>query len=659
MAFRLLPMVLLAACGLSEPTQDGRYDVALDAAALAKIGDCQARETLALVNDPASTADVLKALGVHSRAASNIASTRVGSDGVSGTSDDVTFITLVDLDDVSYVGPAAMTQLLALGDSRCDGVVEPAPYTCPVDELLTFVNAPSTSVDTLLAIDLHSRAAREVVAYRDGADATPGTADDALFASLEDLDAVRQVGPSAMATLTQWGLDQCGTAETIFSPQDYHASHLTRVVELIDATNTSIDVAMYSFRDSQVLDALDRAQGRGVTVRFLFNGASDDRRDPAGTRSADLEDMGIEVRWVNKIQHHKFAIFDGARLNLDDAATGILASGSGNWSYGAATRFDENMVVAQGDTRLLLQFQQEFNLLWDNGRLVEWNEAIAELPCMDITDGMIASATGSDAIFTSSNFRTYESTRYGPTFGSQAGVHHVRDALVELIQSADESVWVASGHLRSRQIAEALIAKANEGVAVRVYLDSQEYVSAGYFGSETRDFEDCLATATTDGQTAGCYDDGQHFGYALHAAGVDVRFKYYAYRWDYHYADQMHHKYLVIDEKMVATGSYNLSNNAEFDTFENVSFLEAYRYPELVADFTENFETMWVTGEGTFAAHLDNVRNGNGSIPLVYDAMALDWDQVTELKNAIREACPAVNSEAFRSDPVGHQSCAR
>ena len=254
-----------------------------------------------------------------------------------------------------------------------------------MDELLTFVNAPSTDVDAFLAIDLHSRAAREIVAHRDGADATPGTADDALFASLADVDAVRQVGPSAMATLTQWGLDQCGTAETIFSPQDYHASHLTRVVALIDATERSIDVAMYSFRDSQVLDALDRAQDRGVSIRFLFNGASDDRRDPAGTRSAALEDMGIEVRWVNKIQHHKFAIFDGARLNLDDASTGILASGSGNWSYGAATRFDENMVVAQGDARLLLGFQQEFNLLWDNGRLVEWNEAIAEVPCMDIT----------------------------------------------------------------------------------------------------------------------------------------------------------------------------------------------------------------------------------------------------------------------------------
>jgi phosphatidylserine/phosphatidylglycerophosphate/cardiolipin synthase-like enzyme len=317
------------------------------------------------------------------------------------------------------------------------------------------------------------------------------------------------------------------------------------------------------------------------------------------------------------------------------------------------------MVVAQGDARLLLQFQQEFNLLWNNGRLVEWNEAIAEVPAMDITDAMIASATGSDAIFTSSNFRTYDSTRYGPTFGSQAGVHNVRDALVELIESADESVWVASGHLRSRQIAEALIAKANEGVAVRVYLDSQEYVSAGYFASQVVDFEECLATATTDGQTAGCYDDGQHFGYALHAAGVDVRFKHYAYRWDYHYADQMHHKYLIIDEEMVATGSYNLSNNAEFDTFENVSFLEAGRYPELVADFTDNFEGMWVTGEGTFAAHLDTVRNGPGSIPLVYDAMALDWNQVTELKAAIRAACPAVDSDEFRSDPVGHQSCAR
>jgi len=39
--------------------------------------------------------------------------------------------------------------------------------------------------------------------------------------------------------------------------------------------------------------------------------------------------------------------------------------------------------------------------------------------------------------------------------------------------------------------------------------------------------------------------------------------------------------------------------------------------------------------------------------------MALEWNQVTELKSAIREACPAVDSQAYRDDPVGHQTCYR
>lgn len=43
-------------------------------------------------------------------------------------------------------------------------------------------------------------------------------------------------------------------------------------------------------------------------------------------------------------------------------------------------------------------------------------------------------------------------------------------------RDADESIWVGSGHLRSRPVAEALIAKraADPMIDIRVYLDGQE-----------------------------------------------------------------------------------------------------------------------------------------------------------------------------------------
>jgi phosphatidylserine/phosphatidylglycerophosphate/cardiolipin synthase-like enzyme len=420
---------------------------------------------------------------------------------------------------------------------------------------------------------------------------------------------------------------------------------------------------MYSFSDYSIMDALEAATKRGVSIRFLYQGASDDRKDAAGTRSADLEDLGIEVRWINKIMHHKFAIIDGPRNAVDQAHSGRLLTGSGNWSYYAGTRYDENMEEVTGDMKLMLLFQKEFNHLWANGRQVIWNEEINEVPTLEITDDIIDEATGSEARFTSANFRTYESSTYGPTFTREGENSEVAERLVELIQGASTSISIASGHLRSRLIAQALLDKAENDpdVAIHVYLDGQEYVSEWYYTSDLDEYEFCLQAAVDADDRQDCDEKGYYFGLTLHLAGIPVRYKTYAYRWDYTYAAQMHHKYMIIDEKTVATGSYNYSNNAEHETMENLVIFEAVRYPNLVESFIDNFEAIWSTGlnEDYYNALWTEIEDGSDDFPIVFDSMALDWDQVTALKDLMRLHCPEINSEDYREDPSNHQSCVR
>ena len=52
--------------------------------------------------------------------------------------------------------------------------------------------------------------------------------------------------------------------------------------------------------------------------------------------------------------HHKFAIFDGARL----------INGSYNWTRGAANVNYENLVDT-GDPELIAAFSEEFKRLWN------------------------------------------------------------------------------------------------------------------------------------------------------------------------------------------------------------------------------------------------------------------------------------------------------
>ena len=58
----------------------------------------------------------------------------------------------------------------------------------------------------------------------------------------------------------------------------------------------------------------------------------------------------------------------------------------------------------------------------------------------------------------------------------------------------------------------------------------------------------------------------------------------------------MHHKYMVVDGTTLFSGSYNLSDNAEHDTFENMMVLKGAEHATLIAAFEANFESIWKTG---------------------------------------------------------------
>jgi len=415
---------------------------------------------------------------------------------------------------------ALLTLALALsacgGDESPDGKLDPAAPggkadayygECEIRQVLAWVNDPEVSAGDLKEFGVHSRAANNIIDYRDGPDGIPGTADDDYFDDAQELDDVYYVGKVAFEQMVAAVEHRCGhtpTAEVIFSPQSYSNSHLARVIELINAARSSIDIAMYSFSDYGILDALQQAVNRGVSVRFVFESASADRTDPAGTMSAKLEDIGIDVRYVNKIMHHKFAIFDGPRESVDDAITGILATGSGNWSHSAGTRYDENTIILTGCDELLLRFQKEFNLLWENSRDFTYTRTFDWFFSKTITEWMIPDIPVVDAVFTSANFRT-SVTSYGPTFSVVRGENEVSDVLVGLIQDARSSIRIASGHLRSRPVAEALMAKhaANPNLDIRVYLDGQEYISEWYQAEQDADLEDCL-----EAQAAGLHRQG-------------------------------------------------------------------------------------------------------------------------------------------------------
>lgn len=536
---------------------------------------------------------------------------------------------------------------------------------CELDAIVSLVNR--STVEDLKSVGVHTRAAKNLVAGKVGDDGKLGTEDDLAYPDAKAIDAVKYVGPVAFTTLVDAVRPGCQTSvpdeiSVIFSPQAPETSHLRKVAELIDGAQSSLDIAMYSFSDTSIRSSIEAAIERGVQVRMIFESANKDRRDPDGSRSARLEELGVDVRYINKIMHHKWVIIDGPRDVLDRADTATLVSGSANWSNSAATRYDENTVIVRGQRELNLRFQREFNLLWRHSRDFEWGvERDLELSTLEITEEMIGSDDTVDASFTSENFRTFFSSRFGQTFSRVRGRSAVAEMIVARIEAAQDSIHIASGHLRSRPIAEALIAKrtANPEMKIRVYLDGQEFISRTTDRIQHRKLDACLeAAGTSASRREDCIDKGFYFGLELHDAGIDVRYKHYSYRWHYKTAAQMHHKYLIIDDAVIQ-GSYNLSDNAEHNTMENMIVFQGPTYKGLHDDFMANFEAMWETGraEDLLGSLNQEIETSSTRIPIVYDSMSLTWDEVDDLKRLIRTTCPAVNSQELRENPDKHFTC--
>jgi len=124
--------------------------------------------------------------------------------------------------------------------------------------------------------------------------------------------------------------------EIAFAPTD---SVENRIVNALNSADTSIQVAMFTFTNAPIAQALIAAKNRGVAVEVLLDGTADgsqfSQRDP-------LCAAGVTVRvetWEPKL-HDKYAVIDAGA-----ASDPLIVTGSTNWTGNAVDTNDENLLV--------------------------------------------------------------------------------------------------------------------------------------------------------------------------------------------------------------------------------------------------------------------------------------------------------------------------
>jgi phosphatidylserine/phosphatidylglycerophosphate/cardiolipin synthase-like enzyme len=305
----------------------------------------------------------------------------------------------------------------------------------------------------------------------------------------------------------------------INDPGNWQASVAGRLVEKINAAQTSIHIASFEFDLTPVAEALIAARQRGVDVRWVTDdehGLEADE-DPGHGQFAMLQEAGIEVRSDERsaLMHNKFWIFD--RQTVWTGSTNITVSG--------VFKQNNNVLVIHSP-QLAEIYEAEFDEMW-NGQFGPRS------PSQLDTQAAVVNGSNMVVVFTSEDSA-------------------LEDAIIPVVLGAQSSIRFLAFSFTDYPLAQAMIDRAAAGVnAAGVYEK---------FGSET----DAAEMDT------------------LLCGGVPVR--------QDGNSGFMHNKLIIIDDRIVITGSLNFSSNAENNNDENVIIIDN---PDIAQLYVQEFDRIW------------------------------------------------------------------
>jgi phosphatidylserine/phosphatidylglycerophosphate/cardiolipin synthase-like enzyme len=268
------------------------------------------------------------------------------------------------------------------------------------------------------------------------------------------------------------------------------------LAQAIDQARLSVDVAVYDLDLSIISNALINAHRRGVLVRVV---TESDNMVSLATKIPALKEAGIPVIGDRRegLMHDKFTVIDRMEVWC----------GSMNYTANDAYRNDNNLIRIRS-TKLAEDYTTEFNEMFEQDLFGTDDRPATPHPTVNVNGTEIE-------------------VYFSPDDG-------VAKHLVDLLASAQESIYFLAYSFNADKIANAMLARAQAGVTL-----------AGVFDE----------TQAAANKNSSEYD-------TLRLAGQDV--------WLDASPKNMHDKIILIDGKIVITGSYNYTTAAEKRNDENI-----------------------------------------------------------------------------------------
>ena len=147
-------------------------------------------------------------------------------------------------------------------------------------------------------------------------------------------------------------------SDVYFTPQEIKG-HIIRAIE---GCGESLDIAVFDITSQDILNALVKAQKRGVHVRIVVDRKRAVRKGPLLSLCND-KTFFIKILKQKGQMHNNFAIFDSK----------LLSTGSYSWNENVA-KYSRYHTIFTDETKLVVKYQREFDQLFQEGMTTSGKE---------------------------------------------------------------------------------------------------------------------------------------------------------------------------------------------------------------------------------------------------------------------------------------------
>lgn len=387
--------------------------------------------------------------------------------------------------------------------------------------------------------------------------------------------------------------------EVLFHPKD---PTLVRIANWI-GTAQKIDIAMYNMDltdGSPIIQKLksepiqSKIKSGELQIRMIFEGYG--TRAQADEKLKMIESLGVDARYLGKQPkvHHKFAVIDTGHPNQR------VITGSANWSSSSAKNYNENILFFDQQPESNFRFQTEFNRLWKKSKPFGIDPKIPEvIPATSDQKGL--------QVF-------FNSPRLLKTDPTESIL--LQDQLGQAIDDAQNEILVATTRIRLESLLNKIKSAADRGIQIKIIINQD-------------DFKDLYKRAQ----------------WLINQPNIHLRVKFFNLQVGNYLTYQMHNKMMVVDRKVLMTGSFNWSHSGENFHIENLIRFESEDFPVLVQKYVQEILGLFEMGRDDLPVLLDDLAKtkARGDKPkCAFSPTALEVSEITFMISEYR-SCDVAN----------------